>query len=172
MILYLDTSALVKRYFREPFSEGIVSRWGSAAHLVTSFVAYAETMAALHRKKREANVAEDLFRRITEQFHEDWQSFVRVEVNVGLEPYIHEVFERHALRGFDAIHLASALLIRERLPRELVFACFDAGLLRAARGEGLETFPGQADLHGYVQELNLRTPDESTALIRGDRDRR
>jgi len=28
----------------------------------------------------------------------------------------------------------------------IVFACFDDGLLRAARGEGLETFPGQADL--------------------------
>src|SRR5680860_1740461 len=79
MILYLDTGALVKRYFREPFSEEIVSRWGSAAHLVTSFVAYAETMAALHRKKREANVVEDLFRRIAGQFHEDWQAFVRVE---------------------------------------------------------------------------------------------
>lgn len=31
---------------------------------------------------------------------------------------------------------------------------------------------GIEDLHHYVQELNLRTPDESTALIRGDRDRR
>src|SRR5665811_364562 len=32
-------------------------------------------------------VAEDLFRRIAEQFHEDWQAFVRIEVNGGLEPY-------------------------------------------------------------------------------------
>jgi len=43
-------------------------------------------------------------------------------------------------------------------------------ILDAAVGGREET--GIEDLHGYVQELNLRTPDESTALIRGDRDRR
>src|SRR5660397_275146 len=43
-------------------------------------------------------------------------------------------------------------------------------ILDAAVGGREDT--GIEDLHGYVQELNLRTPDESTALIRGDRDRR
>jgi len=60
MILYLDTSALVKRYFQESYSDEILSRWKSAAQIATSFVAYAETMASLYRKKRDADLADTL----------------------------------------------------------------------------------------------------------------
>ncbi|MBW1804451.1 MAG: type II toxin-antitoxin system VapC family toxin [Deltaproteobacteria bacterium] len=145
MILYLDTSALVKRYFREPYSNDILSRWKSATQLVTSFVTYAETMAAIYRKKREAELAETLIRKITQSFHLDWQSFIRVEVNDQLNGFIDRVIEGHPLRGFDAIHLASAMAIHERLPENFVFACFDSRLLQAARAQGLETFPPNVD---------------------------
>ena len=33
MILYLDTSALVKRYFQEPFSEEVADLWKKAAEI-------------------------------------------------------------------------------------------------------------------------------------------
>lgn len=45
MILYLDTSALIKRYFREPFSGAVLSKWTDAEAIVTFAVTYAETMA-------------------------------------------------------------------------------------------------------------------------------
>ena len=51
MILYLDTSALVKRYFLEPQSDGLLSRWVQAEIVVTSSVAYAETVASFFAKK-------------------------------------------------------------------------------------------------------------------------
>ena len=60
MILYLDTSALVKRYFQEPYSDDVLSKWESATQIVTSAVAYAETMATIHRKKREENLNDAL----------------------------------------------------------------------------------------------------------------
>jgi predicted nucleic acid-binding protein len=141
MILYLDTSALVKRYFREPYSDDILSIWKSATQIVTSFVAYAETMASIYRKKREADLADTSIRRIADSFHEDWESFIRVEVNDELNRYIDRVVEVYPLRGFDAIHLASAIVIHERLPEDFVFICFDDRLARAAQSEGLETFP-------------------------------
>jgi predicted nucleic acid-binding protein len=142
MILYLDTSALVKRYFREPYSDEVLSRWKLATQIVTSFVAYAETMASIYRKKREADLADTLIRKIVDTFHHDWESFIRVEVNDELNGYIDLVVEGYPLiRGFDAIHLASAMVIHERLPEYFVFACFDDRLARAARSEGLETFP-------------------------------
>ncbi|MBW1996521.1 MAG: type II toxin-antitoxin system VapC family toxin [Deltaproteobacteria bacterium] len=142
MILYLDTSALVKRYFREPCSDEVLSRWKSATLIVTSFVAYAETMASIYRKKRETNLADLLIRRIVDSFQEDWESFIRVEVNAELNRYIGRLVERHPLRGFDAIHLASAILIHERLHEDFLFVCFDERLNGSARSEGLETFPG------------------------------
>lgn len=141
MILYLDTSALVKRYFQEPYSDEVITRWESATQIVTSFVAYGETIAAIHRKKREADIADTLIRKIADSFQQDWESFVRVEVNDGLNGYIDRVVERYPLRGFDAIHLASAMVVHEVLLENFVFACFDDRLARAARSEGLATVP-------------------------------
>jgi predicted nucleic acid-binding protein len=145
MILYLDTSALVKRYFLESCSDDVISRWKSAAHIVTSFVAYAEMMAALYRKKREAGLADKSVRKIASAFHRDWQSFIRVEVNDGLNGYIDHVVQRYPVRGFDAIHLASAMLIHERFQEDFLFACFDDILVRAAGSEGIKTFPSYDD---------------------------
>jgi len=146
LILYLDTSALVKRYVRESYSDEVVSWWQSADYLATSFVAYAEALAAFHRKRREANVPQDLFDRLIGQFRDDWEALIRVEVNAGLEPYVLDLVERHPLRGFDAIHLASAVALHERVLQEanenLVFACFDERLIGAARAEGMAVYPG------------------------------
>jgi len=141
MILYLDTSALVKRYFREPYSDDVIFRWKSASHIVTSFVAYAEMLASMYRKKREAGLAGTLIRNIADTFRKDWESFIRVEVNNELNGYIDRVVEGYPLRGLDAIHLASAMVIHEKLPENFVFACFDEELVRAAKSEGFETFP-------------------------------
>jgi len=146
MILYLDTSALVKRYFLEPYSDDVIFRWKSATQIVTSFIAYAETMASMHRKKRETGLADKLIRKIADAFQRDWESFIRVEVNDALNGYIDRMVERYPLRGFDAIHLASAMVIHERFPEDFLFACFDDSLGRAAKSEGLETFPPTVDL--------------------------
>ncbi len=141
MILYLDTSALVKRYFREPFSHDVISRWKAAEQIVTSSVAYAETMACIYRKKREASLEDKLIAEITGLFHRDWTSFIRVEVSDELNRYIDRVVKRYPLRGFDAIHLASAMVIQERIPENFMFTCFDDRLAQAAKSEGLDTFP-------------------------------
>ncbi|MDZ7696954.1 MAG: type II toxin-antitoxin system VapC family toxin [Deltaproteobacteria bacterium] len=141
MILYLDTSALVKRYFREAHTDDILSKWVAAKQIVTSSVAYAETMAAIYRKKREANLEEQLIQTIVALFSQDWVSFVRVEVNDDLNATTSRLVETYPLSGFDAIHLASAMAVQERFPHDFVFGCFDNTLLRAARAEGIETFP-------------------------------
>ncbi len=147
MILYLDTSALVKRYFYEKYSDDVISRWKSATQIVTSFAAYTETMASMYRKKRESDLADTLICKIADSFHQDWESFIRVEVNDKLNGYIDRVVEKYPLRGFDAIHLASAIVIHERLPEDFVFACFDNRLARAAKSEGLETFPPEDETY-------------------------
>jgi len=48
MILYLDTSALVKKYFKEQGSTEVIRLWKKTSSIVTSTVAYAETLAAIH----------------------------------------------------------------------------------------------------------------------------
>lgn len=141
MILYLDTSALVKRYFRESFSDDVILQWKAATEIVISSVAYAEALAAFYRKKREAGLKEARARKILDAFRLDWNSFIRVEVNGGLDEYLDRTLERYPLRGFDAIHLASAVLVRDGLKEDMLFVCFDQVLSRAARQEGFDTFP-------------------------------
>lgn len=141
MILYLDTSALVKRYFEEPFSGEIIARWKASCEIVTSSVAYAEAMAAFQRKKRDAEVADDVILELEKLLRNEWQGFIRIEVNDELNATIDRVVRKYPLRGFDAIHLASALVVFERIPEGFLFACFDQNLLRAARAEGIETYP-------------------------------
>ena len=98
-------------------------------------------MASIYRKKREADLSDPLLDKLLKSFHRDWNSFIRVEVTDELNRTIDGVVRTYPLRGFDAIHLASAKVIHERLPEDFVFACFDDRLSRAARSEGIETFP-------------------------------
>jgi len=89
-------------------------------------------MASMYRKKREADLADTLIRELVASFHRDWKSFIRVEVTDELNGYIDRAVKGYPLRGFDAIHLASAIVIHERLPEDFVFACFDDRLASAA----------------------------------------
>jgi uncharacterized protein len=142
MILYLDTSALVKKYVDEPFSDLVIHHCRMAEEIATSSVAYAETLATFYRKKRETAMMDSSIRQMLDVLRKDWSRFIRIEVNDGLNGIIEEVIERHPLRGFDAVHLSSALLIHQRLPNEMVFACFDLRMAEAARQEGLSVISG------------------------------
>jgi predicted nucleic acid-binding protein len=141
MILYLDTSALLKKYFQEPGSDDVIAGWKEARGIVTSSVAYAESLASFYRKKSETTISSSIFKNMIGSFRRDWESFIRVEVTDELNKTIDRVVEDYPLRGFDAIHLSSALIIDRNLSEDLLFACFDKRLLTAARDTGLQTLP-------------------------------
>lgn len=141
MHLYLDTSALLKKYFWESGSADIINLWKKADSLSTSSVAYAEALAACYRKNRENPIQINVFTSILDAFQQDWQSFICVEVNDTLHQEIGRLIALYPLRGFDAIHLASALTLNNVLSAPFIFACFDKGLHKAARSEKIQTFP-------------------------------
>ncbi len=66
---------------------------------------------------------------------------IMAEVDNRLNETIHKVIASHALRGFDAIHMASALVIGSAVSDEFLFACYNDRLNHAARAEGLQTLP-------------------------------
>ena len=144
MILYLDTSALIKKYFQETGSDEVISRWKEADAIVTSSVAYAEALASIHRKKREVKFSRSIFERILHLFRRDWNSLIRVEVTDELNDWIDKMVSRYPLRGFNAIHLASALIVHDKLSEKFLFACYDNKLLQAAQSAGLKTLPERA----------------------------
>ena len=137
MILYLDTSALVKLYIEEPGSPEVRALVKAAQIVSTSRVAYVEARAGLARKFREGELAREEYSRIVEDLERDWKNYFILEVSESVAKLGGELTERHPLRGFDAIHLASALLLKSRIRSAVSFSCFDERLKEAARAEGL-----------------------------------
>lgn len=138
-MIYLDTSALIKRFVNEkgsPLVQSLVTEKGPAA---TAKVAYAEIFAGFARKLREGHLSKTLHALACRQFDRDWQSYLRVELQDDILFLARDLVQRHPLRGFDAVHLASALSLKNALGEEITFAAADGRLLRAAGAEELES---------------------------------
>ena len=138
MILYLDSSALVKLYVREDRSADVM-HWRDAAEAVaTSVVAYAEARAAFARLVREGHSKSTSHAKRLAKFNQDWEDYIRVELSPALTRQAGDLAEIYALRGFDAIHLASAFWLKELAAGPAHFAAFDQRLTEAAVRAGLD----------------------------------
>jgi len=137
--LYLDTSALVKLYVREPGSAETQARCDAASIVATSRVAYPEARAAFARRRRESVLTRTALTRAVAALDRDLEHFVVIELSARLARFAGELAERRALRGFDAIHLASALELERLTGASGAFFCFDDRLRKAAVAEGLQT---------------------------------
>lgn len=137
LILYLDTSALVKLYVREPGSSAVARQLGRAEAVSTSVVAWAESRAAFARLLRERPRSRARHRQRVAQLARDWERYAVVELSAAVAHEAGELAERHGLRGFDAIHLASALWLKSAYAGDLSFMAFDDRLASAAAAAGL-----------------------------------
>ncbi len=142
MRLYLDTSALVKLYVDEESSTMVREAVSRSQLVATSAVAYVEARAAFSRRRREGGLSPLDYRRCVRRFNVDWPRYLRIDLTESLIRAAAVAAEKYHLRAYDAIHLASALTLRDRLAVPIVFGCWDATLERAARRAGLESVPG------------------------------
>jgi uncharacterized protein len=131
--LYLDTSSLVKLYVAEPGSDVVRGLVIQAGVVATSGIAYPETRAALARRRREHALTAVAFTRAKRAFEDDWTKYLAVGVSASVCREAGELAERHRLRGYDAVHLASYLEVaRGAGVAETQFSSFDDRLNRAA----------------------------------------
>lgn len=107
MILYLDTSALVKLYAREHGSEEVCSEVAAAQAVATHAIAYVEARAAFARKATEWGDAGQLGA-WKAALDADWKRLRVVEVSHGLLRRAAALAEAQGLRAFDSVHLAAA----------------------------------------------------------------
>ena len=133
MTLYLDTSSLVKLYVTETGSEVVRRLVGDANVVATSAVAYAETRAALARLRREGVLTAPKLSSAKREFEEQWPAYLTVVATDVLCRAASELAEKHGLRGFDSIHLASfAEVARRAGTADTRFSSFDDRLNQAA----------------------------------------
>lgn len=108
MILYLDSSALVKLYVAEPGSETVRAAAGRAALCCTHLIAYAEVRAALARALRLGRETTAGLARHKAEFDRAWARFDVILPHVALVRRAGDLAEQYALRGYDSVHLAAA----------------------------------------------------------------
>lgn len=138
MILYLDTSSLVKLYVEEDESLNIETLVRSSEATATSIVSYAEARAAFARRFREKSFTSDEHDRLKAFFDKDWRNYFILNITQDMVKLAGNLAEKHALRGFDSIHLASALILHQEVSAPVIFSCFDNKLEEAAEREGLD----------------------------------
>lgn len=139
MILYLDTSALVKLYVDEEGSPQARAAVEAADAVATSRVAFAEAHAAFAAAARLGRITAAERAAIAALFRMDWRAYVVVGVTQPLVELAAELALDYGLRGFDAIHLASAVLLRQRVGGDVRFLAWDKRLVSAAETLGFET---------------------------------
>ena len=128
-MLYLDASALVKRYVAEDGSEELVAAMGEADGWAICRVGYVETVRAVGLAAGKGAV---------KRFLADWPSFEVVEVVAPLAERAAQLTSTEELRSLDALHLAAALRLDFG---DLTFATWDVRLHRAAQRQHLSVFP-------------------------------
>jgi len=137
MILYLDTSALLKLYAQEQGTPDVRAAVARASVVATSRLTYVEARGAFARKLREGDLSQAKHHYLATSLEGDWARLLVVEISEHLCQEAVTLVERHPLRAGDALQLASACTVRDRVEEELAFCSFDDRLNRAAKLEGL-----------------------------------
>lgn len=144
MITYLDTSAFVKLVIDEEHADEARSWYEESRPAITSVITYPESCSALGRRARQSLADDERLEEWLAALNDRWRRAVTIEV---APERAGALATKHGLRGMDAIQLAAAIRVRERLDAQraaepLVFSCYDRRLLEAAEREGFATFGG------------------------------
>ncbi len=134
MIAYFDTSALVPLLITEAGSVVAGQLWEAADRVASVRLVYPEARAALAQAHRLQRLSARQLRTAVRELDDICDQLDIVEVDTALARRGGELAEAHALRGYDAVHLAAA----DRLgDPELVMVAGDDSLLSAADAENL-----------------------------------
>lgn len=137
MILYLDSSHIVKLCVEEPGSADVEALVASVDDTAASRIAYAEVRSALARKRREGGIPDEKYANTVAAFRVEWRHMLVQEVTQQVVELAGALCETHKLRGMDAIHLASAKLLAAESELPVRVSTSDPRLHVAAKAEGL-----------------------------------
>ena len=136
MVIYFDSSALVKLVVEETGSALAAKLWDGCDAAVSSRLAYPEVKAALAAAGHDLDPAGQAA--AEDAWEEYWSATRPVELTRAVEQSAGRLAARHGLRGADAVHLASALAVSQP---GLILAVWDRRLRSGAQAAGLAISP-------------------------------
>ena len=135
-LTYFDTSALVPLVVAEPSAALCLRLWNDSDAMVTASLAYVEVHSAVAQAARQGRLTETDRQRALVAFEARWDDLVRIAPDDRILSVAAGLSADHALRGYDAIHCASALAAASP---DFVAVTGDRDLLRAWSELGLVT---------------------------------
>ncbi|MFI9401569.1 type II toxin-antitoxin system VapC family toxin [Nocardia sp. NPDC052316] len=141
MIGYLDTSAFVPLLVSESSSQSCRRFWDDADAVVSSRLLYVETAAALAQAHRMTRLNDEEHAACLRLLDQLWPQIEITEVDDALVLRAAELADQLALRGYDAVHCASAEQMEDT---DTVAASGDSRLLAAWKSLGVATFDTNA----------------------------
>ena len=133
MNVFLDSSALAKRYVQEPGSNRVEEILSSASSLGVSVICVSEVVSALCRRRREGKLSQQQYLRAKLALFEDIEDASVVNITNQVVSRAVDLLERRPLRSSDSLHVASAAEWSAQL-----FVSADERQCASARGYGLQ----------------------------------
>lgn len=109
MRLFLDSSALAKRYVREPGTERLAALCAEADQVIVSILALPELMSTLNRLRRAGRLSETDYATIKQDVLDDLEEATTIELTPSAVRQAVACLERARLRSSDALHIACAM---------------------------------------------------------------
>jgi predicted nucleic acid-binding protein len=131
--VFLDSSALAKRYVQEPGSDRLERILFSTSSLGVSVICIPEVVSALCRRRRERKLSPQEYLKAKRALIEDIEDASVVNVTEQVVARSVELLKRWPLRSSDAVHVASAAEWSAEL-----FVSADEKQCTAARGYRLQ----------------------------------
>jgi predicted nucleic acid-binding protein len=141
VILFCDTSALLKLFIDEQGSESMVKARSSSEAIAVCRITWAESMAAFSQRTRFKGASQSGIAQARSMFERAWPDFLIADITQPLVEKAGMYAEAFALRGYDSVQLAAAHNLHEHLDLPLAFACYDRRLNQAAQLLQLELLP-------------------------------
>jgi predicted nucleic acid-binding protein len=138
LIAYFDTSALIKTVLEEDGSQLVDELWSRSSSRIASRLVYPEGRAALAAAQRAGRIDEAAHHTAAQDLEAACAAMALIGVDWVLAQHAGEIAERYALRGYDAVHLASAINAQDP---DLVLVTWDRDLALAATTAGLAVIP-------------------------------
>jgi predicted nucleic acid-binding protein len=135
VILYVDSSSILSIHILEAGRHEAASKAIDQSDVVaTSPITYAEVRSGLARARYKENpprMDERQYQIAVTDFNRDWPAYFRINPAARLIRTAGDLAERHRLRGYDALHLASVLALRNRVPDQVWISTWDEELADA-----------------------------------------
>jgi predicted nucleic acid-binding protein len=138
-MIYLDSSALVKRYLKEIGTGVVNSLIISSKVKATSKLSYPEILSAFARKHRANEISKRVLHSAVNKFGSDWTQLYVIQFSDEILQPIKQISQKYPLRTGDTVHLASALRLRSSTKVDVTFVASDSRLLETARRENLQS---------------------------------